>query len=79
MSFGNLTLLLCKTCGAIFYCFVHGRLITRMKTKNNIVDNSQLDGSAMPLDSRDKAETRQGGLVISNCGGAFYVMSHQHE
>ena len=30
MPFGNLTLLLCKTCGAIFYCFVHqhGRLIT---------------------------------------------------
>ena len=27
---------LCKTCGAIFYCFVHhhGRLMTLMKTKN---------------------------------------------
>ena len=36
MSFGNLTLLLCKTCGVIFYCFVHqhGRLITWMQTKN---------------------------------------------
>ena len=36
MSFGNLTLLLCKTCGTIFYCFVHqhGRLITWMQTKN---------------------------------------------
>ena len=33
---GNLTLLLCKTCGAIFYCFAHqhGRLITWMQTKN---------------------------------------------
>ena len=30
MSFGNLTLLLYKTCGVIFYCFLHqhGRLIT---------------------------------------------------
>ena len=36
MYFGNLTLLLCKTCGATFYCFVqqHGRLITWMQTKN---------------------------------------------
>ena len=36
MSFGNLILLLWKTCGAIFCCFVHqhGRLITWMQTKN---------------------------------------------
>ena len=36
MSFGNLTQLLCKTCGVIFYCFVHedGRLITWMQTKD---------------------------------------------
>ena len=36
MSFGNLILLLWKTCGAIFCCFVHqhGGLITWMKTKN---------------------------------------------
>ena len=36
MPFGNLTLFLCKTCGAIFYCFVHqnGRPVTWMKTKN---------------------------------------------
>ena len=35
--FGNLSLLLCQTCGAIFYCFVrqHGCLITWMQTKNN--------------------------------------------
>ena len=33
---GNLTLLLCTTYGAIFYCFVyqHGHLITWMQTKN---------------------------------------------
>ena len=33
---GNLTLFLYKTCGAIFYCFVHqyGLLVTWMQTKN---------------------------------------------
>ena len=38
MPFGNLTLFLCKTCGAIFYCFVHqqGCLITWMQTKNTM-------------------------------------------
>ena len=39
MSFGNLTLFICKTCGTIFYCFVHqhGCLITWMQTKDSFL------------------------------------------
>ena len=36
ISFGNLALLLYKTCGTIFFCFVHqhGGLVTWIKPKN---------------------------------------------
>ena len=34
------------------------------KPKRPIVDNPQLSGSAIPLDSRDKVETSRGCLVV---------------
>ena len=42
MSFGNLIILLCKTCGAIFHCFAHqhDRLITWTQTKNRRLKQS---------------------------------------
>ena len=45
-----------------------------------IADNSQLSGPTMPLDSRDKAETRRGCLVVPQRQefATFYVASRLH-
>ena len=46
MSIGNLTLFLCKTCGVIFYCFVHqhGRLITWLQPHGRLITWMQPHG-----------------------------------
>ena len=54
MSFGSLTLLLCKTCGAIFCCFVHqhGRLITWMQTTNRLFGSNTCSSSMFNFKTR---------------------------
>ena len=79
MSFGNCILLLCKTCGAIFYCFLHqnGRLITWMQTKNYRIQGHHREMQMQIIGSfrRTRYITIFNDMEIS--GPAFYNLARR--